>query len=82
MSASGSVFRDGMHGTYSKPANWLDSFACNCIGPRNGEPRCRCQMRNVIERDGRWIVPEQDLGPVIRTSTTNQNSRSEGQSGS
>lgn len=78
MSASGNVFRDGMHGTYSpKKGDWYESFSCNCIGPRNGEPRCRCQMRNVIERDGRWVVPEQDLGPVIRPATTNQVSRSE-----
>lgn len=76
MSASGSVFHDGMHGTYSsKAGNGYDS--CNCIGPRNGEPRCRCQMRNVIERDGRWVVPEQDLGPVIRRAPTSQSSRSE-----
>jgi hypothetical protein len=37
---------------------------CNCIGPQNGAPRCPCAMRGVIQRDGRWVVPEQDLGPV------------------
>lgn len=37
---------------------------CNCIGPRPGEPRCPCAMRNVIKRDGRWIQIEQDLGPA------------------
>jgi hypothetical protein len=47
-----------------------DVRACNCIGPQRGEPRCPCQMRGVIERDGRWIVPEQDLGPV-RSQTPN-----------
>lgn len=41
-------------------------YACGCVGPQRGEPRCPCQMRGVIERDGRWIVPEQDLGPVRR----------------
>lgn len=37
---------------------------CNCVGPQNGEPRCPCQMRKVIKRDGRWIQPEVDLGPA------------------
>lgn len=38
--------------------------ACNCIGPQNGEPYCPCMMRNVVERDGRWVRTETDLGPV------------------
>ena len=38
--------------------------ACACIGPQNGQPRCPCAMRGVIVRDGRYIQPEQDLGPV------------------
>lgn len=42
------------------------SHSCNCIGPRNGEPYCPCRMRGVIERNGRWIQPERDLGPVAR----------------
>ncbi|QUT07965.1 hypothetical protein KFK14_11565 [Sphingobium phenoxybenzoativorans] len=37
---------------------------CNCVGPQNGQPRCPCMMRNVIQRDGRWIELERDLGPV------------------
>jgi hypothetical protein len=37
---------------------------CFCVGPQNGEPRCRCQMRGIIIRDGRYIEPERDLGPV------------------
>lgn len=37
--------------------------ACNCIGPRNGEPLCPCMMRGAVQRDGRW-VREDDLGPV------------------
>ena len=41
--------------------------ACNCIGPQNGEPLCPCMMRGVIKRDGRYIRPEQDLGPVPDT---------------
>lgn len=45
--------------------------SCNCIGPQRGEPRCPCQMRGIIERDGRWIVPEQDLGPVRRLPDPN-----------
>lgn len=35
---------------------------CNCIGPQPGFPRCPCQMRGVVKRDGRWIQLEQDLG--------------------
>jgi hypothetical protein len=74
MSSKGSIFRDGLAGTYQTSSrNWLDTFSCNCVGPRNGEPRCPCQMRNVIERDGRWVVPEQDLGPVRRLTPTKPN---------
>ena len=40
------------------------THACNCIGPQRGEPLCPCKMRGVIVRDGRYILPEQDLGPV------------------
>jgi hypothetical protein len=70
MSARG-IFRDGWATasatTGGAGKGWLDTFACHCTGPKNGEPRCPCAMRNVIERDGRWIVPEQDLGPVPAT---------------
>lgn len=38
--------------------------ACHCVGPRPGEPRCPCAMRGVIIRDGRYVLPERDLGPV------------------
>ena len=38
--------------------------ACNCVGPQNGQPRCPCMMRNVQIRDGRYVEPEKDLGPV------------------
>lgn len=44
--------------------------SCNCIGPQNGQPYCPCQMKakNVFERNGRWIEPEKDLGPVNSSS--------------
>lgn len=42
-----------------------DMWACECIGPQNGEPRCPCQMKNVVIRDGRYIEKERDLGPVL-----------------
>ncbi len=42
-----------------------ESHACNCVGPQRGEPRCPCLMRNIIVRDGCWIQPEVNLGPVI-----------------
>ena len=38
--------------------------ACNCIGPQQGFPKCPCMMRGLIQRDGRWVEPEKDLGPV------------------
>jgi hypothetical protein len=38
--------------------------ACGCMGPQYGQPLCPCRMRGVIERDGRYYLPEQDLGPV------------------
>jgi len=37
---------------------------CFCTGPKNGQPKCPCEMRGLIQRDGRWIEPERDLGPV------------------
>lgn len=39
--------------------------SCHCVGPQPGYPLCPCQMRGLIQRDGRWIRPEQDLGPII-----------------
>lgn len=41
--------------------------SCNCIGPQNNEPKCPCMMRGVIERDGRWVETERDLGPVLKS---------------
>lgn len=41
-----------------------DTWSCNCIGPQNGEPLCPCQMRGLVQRDGRWVRPEKDMGPV------------------
>lgn len=37
---------------------------CNCVGPQNGEPLCPCRMRGVIIKNGRYVMPEQDLGPI------------------
>ena len=41
---------------------------CNCIGPQKGQPRCPCQMVNVIVRDGRYIQKEIDLGPARKNA--------------
>jgi hypothetical protein len=43
--------------------------SCYCIGRQNGEPYCPCQMRarRVHQRNGRWIEPERDLGPVLQS---------------
>lgn len=45
-------------------AQQMMATACNCIGPQNGQPCCPCMMRGLVERDGRWIEPERDIGPV------------------
>lgn len=37
---------------------------CHCIGPQYGQPACPCAMRGLIIRNGRYIKPEQDMGPV------------------
>lgn len=60
-----------------EPKSWNDALgksdlsrwhACACIGPQDGEPVCPCQMRGIVVRDGRYIRPEQDLGPAIKAS--------------
>lgn len=38
--------------------------ACNCIGPQNGQPLCPCQMTMVQIKNGRYVMPERDLGPA------------------
>lgn len=48
----------------------MQTYACNCIGPQNGEPLCPCKMRNVVQRNGRYIKIEQDLGPVKQPLVT------------
>jgi hypothetical protein len=48
--------------TYSVKGVAGDS--CNCIGPQQGFPKCPCMMRGLIQRNGRWIEPEKDLGPI------------------
>lgn len=35
---------------------------CNCIGPQGGQPLCPCQMRGVVVKGGRYVMPERDLG--------------------
>jgi hypothetical protein len=39
------------------PVNKLNGWthACFCVGPKNGEPLCRCRMKNVQIKDGRYI---------------------------
>lgn len=49
-------------------SGWIGSnvsHSCACMGPQNGEPLCPCQMRGMIQRDGKWIRPEQVIGDVI-----------------
>ena len=47
--------------------NHIAVTPCNCIGPQNMEPMCPCKMRasRIFKRNGRWIQPEVDLGPVF-----------------
>lgn len=42
--------------------------SCYCIGPQNGQPLCPCMMKGLIVRNGRYIRPEEDLGPVEQDS--------------
>jgi hypothetical protein len=48
----------------------MNSHSCNCIGPRNGEPLCPCAMRGVEIKDGRYVMPARDLGPVTPSYTS------------
>jgi len=51
----------GLYGISIKGGdNW---HACNCIGPRNGEPLCPCMMRGVKIVNGRYVKTT-DLGPA------------------
>lgn len=54
----------GTHLTGTMPTNRYMA-PCNCVGPQGGRPLCPCMMRSVQIRDGRYIVPERDLGPVV-----------------
>ena len=27
----------------------IQTYPCACVGPKNGEPYCPCQMRNVVK---------------------------------
>ena len=36
---------------------------CACMGKREGEPVCRCAMRDVIKAQGRYLMVR-DLGPA------------------
>lgn len=40
-------------------------YECFCAGPQDGEPLCKCRMRDVIVRDGRYFKNEVDLGPCL-----------------
>ena len=60
----------GRYDAIQKHQGWEPTQAitqCGCIGPQRGEPLCPCAMRGLIKRDGRWIKPEVDFGPVNET---------------
>jgi hypothetical protein len=50
--------------TYCESVRGRMVEVCHCVGPRNGEPLCPCKMRDVKIVDGRYVMPERDLGPV------------------
>lgn len=56
--------REKLSGTWqsSIPAN-PSTRACNCVGPRPGEPVCPCRMGSLTVRDGRWVQVI-DYGPA------------------
>lgn len=45
----------------------MNNHACFCTGPKNGQPYCPCEMkrRGIVQRNGRWVEPEKDLGEVV-----------------
>lgn len=47
-----------------KMAEPAGPHSCGRVGPQNGEPLCPCKMRGVVIKDGRYVLPERDLGPV------------------
>ena len=58
---------------YPTPSlNASQSQACHCMGKRPGQPLCPCGMRGLVQRDGRWIRPEQDMGPVMPEAFTRE----------
>lgn len=60
-------FQDFINANYGRqPAEPEEVRACNCIGPQNGEPYCPCRMRGICIKNGRYVRPEQDLGPVTK----------------
>jgi hypothetical protein len=46
-------------------AKTVQPAPCACVGPQAGQPRCPCAMRSVIVKNGRYVIPEQDLGPAV-----------------
>lgn len=42
--------------------------ACNCVGPRPGDPVCPCRMSALTVRNGRWVEVI-DHGPAAPSHT-------------
>jgi hypothetical protein len=57
---SGAKIRQGLRGALewaqgtSLPAD-TRVRACNCVGPRPGEPVCPCRMGSLTIHNGRWV---------------------------
>lgn len=49
----------------------MEAKQCFCIGRQNGEPLCPCRMKNLEQRDGRWVEKPRDFGPVAPRPVVN-----------
>lgn len=46
--------------------------SCYCMGPKDGQPLCPCKMKNVIIRDGMYVISEKVIGPVPSSEKLNK----------
>jgi hypothetical protein len=51
----------------SKPEPYFG--ACGCLGPRDGEPFCRCRMKMVEKVDSKWYLITEHRSPEGITHT-------------
>lgn len=39
--------------------------ACNCVGPRNGEPLCPCMMRSKAQERQKWLNDLKEIYDLV-----------------